>query len=141
MAARYSRVLGGSQSEKLSVGAFHLFELRPDLTLTMGGSVTWANQKAVNALFDPMTTVSDGFGGTITARASDLIELDGGIARRPSAGIKSVDAVVALEYWFSRSLSVEMIGAVVYLTDNVRGAPAVDTPWVSGVSTIIKHHF
>lgn len=141
VAARYSRVLGGSQSEKLSVGAFHLFELRPDLTLTMGGSVTWANQKAVNALFDPMTTVSDGFGGTITARASDLIELDGGIARRPSAGIKSVDAVVALEYWFSRSLSVEMIGAVVYLTDNVRGAPAVDTPWVSGVSTIIKHHF
>lgn len=141
VAARYTRVLGGSQSEKLSVGAFHLFELRPDLTLTVGGSVTWANQKAVNALFDPVTTVPDGFGGTITARASDLIELSGGVAKRPSAGIKSVDAVVALEYWFSKSLSFELIGAVVYLTDNVRGTPAAETPWVSGVSTIVKHHF
>ncbi|MGY3590298.1 outer membrane scaffolding protein for murein synthesis (MipA/OmpV family) [Bradyrhizobium sp. USDA 4341] len=141
VAARYSRVLGGSQSEKLSMGAFHLFELRPDLTLTVGGSVTWANQKAVDALFDPMTTVSDGFGGTITGRASELIELAGGVAKRPSAGIKSVDAIVDLEYWIDKTLSVELLGGIVYLTDNVRGTPVVETPWVSGVSAIVKHHF
>jgi len=141
VAARYSRVLGGSQSEKMSVGAFHLFELRPDLTLTVGGSVTWANQKAVDALFDPVTTVPDGFGGTITARASELIELGGGVAKRPSAGIKSVDAIAVLEYWFSKSLSVELLGGVVYLTDNVRDTPVAETPWVSGVATIVKHHF
>ncbi|MDP3702970.1 MAG: MipA/OmpV family protein [Candidatus Omnitrophota bacterium] len=141
IAARYSRVLGGSQSERLSMGAFHVFELRPDLMLTAGGSVTWANQKAVDTLFDPITTASDGFGGTITGRASELIELDGGVAKRPSAGIKSVDAVVTLEYWIRKNLSVMLLGGLVYLTDNVMGAPAVDTPWVSGVSAIVKHHF
>ncbi|WP_157793741.1 MULTISPECIES: MipA/OmpV family protein [Bradyrhizobium] len=141
IAARYSRVLGGSQSEKLSMGAFHVFELRPDLMLTAGGSVTWANQKAVNALFDPITTVSDGFGGSITGRASELIELGGGVAKRPSAGIKSVDAVVTLEYWIRKNLSIELLGGVVYLTDNVRGTPVAETPWVSGVSAIVKHHF
>lgn len=141
IAARYSRVLGGSRSEKLSMGAFHVFELRPDLMLTAGGSVTWANQKAVDTLFDPITTVPDGFGGTITGRASGLIELGGGVAKRPSAGIKSVDAVVTLEYWIRKNLSVMLLGGVVYLTDNVQGTPVAETPWVSGVSAIVKHHF
>lgn len=135
-AARYSRVIGGTDSQKISVGAAHLFTLRPDLFLTMGGSMTWANQKNVDAYYDAIITVPDDEGGEITGRLSELTG-----AKRPSAGIETLDAFIGLDYYFSEQVSVGVSAGFTYFTNNVYGTPAIFDRFTAGLGTSVSYHF